>query len=251
MPEKRVRITIALIAASVLLASYLGFFLAQRTERPPIIISDPISDPSPSISQMQTSAPVSDRKERFTAPPSAPTNSVDQAAGGSDSENIAVDVSGAVHHPTLYYLAPGSRVQQALHAAGGPTEDADLDQVNLAEKLSDGEKVFVPHKSNATAPDETANAGNRLSTTSGAAAPSMLSSRSTGKLTSPADGQIDLNSATESDLERLPGVGPAMSARILAYRQQNGKFQSIDDLRQVPGIGDKKLAKLAPFLIVH
>jgi competence protein ComEA len=219
----------------------------------------------------------------------------------SSSSTLAVDVTGAVRNPTLYYLPAGSRLQQAIHAAGGPTKDADLDQVNLAEPVSDGEKVYIPHKGATFAeamsyspstssgePVETSRRhrsypaetieplpplpvsvpryvavtpGNSIGLTSPpppSTAPSDIIAekpkshgRTSSKFRSPADGQVDLNTATEEDLEKIPGIGPAMAGRILAYRQQIGQFHSIDDLRQVSGVGDKKIAKWAPYFVIR
>ena len=160
---------------------------------------------------------------------------------------IYVDVAGAVRRPSLYALPPGSRVMQAILAAGGPVSGADLDAVNLAQKLADGEKIFVPkHTLTSAAPDSPI-------VPVGAASPHPVlkiaktsqTSRS-GKLTADSGQQISLNTATLDDLQKLPTVGPAMAARIVAYRAQAGGFGKVDDLMQVPGIGPKKFAKIAP-----
>lgn len=158
---------------------------------------------------------------------------------------LYVDVSGAVRRPSLYVLPPGSRVMQAVRAAGGPTGEADLDSVNLAEKVTDGQKVFVPKRTAAvpafSLPTPTAGTSTAIKKSSGAKAGSSKMSAGSGET-------VALNAATQEQLERLPGVGPSMAGRILAYRSQVGGFEKPDDLMQVPGLGPKKYAKLAPFI---
>ena len=136
---------------------------------------------------------------------------------------------------------------QAIRAAGGPTAEADLDAVNLAEKVADGEKVFVPKRG---VPPPVPTSNDSLTTplkTAIKTAKGAASGRG-GKIMAASGEQIALNTATEADLERLPSVGPSMAGRILAYRQQAGRFEKIEDLTQVTGIGPKKFAKIAPFV---
>ncbi|MDT0157416.1 helix-hairpin-helix domain-containing protein [Microbacterium sp. ARD32] len=135
-------------------------------------------------------------------------------AGGE----LYVHVLGEVAHPGLYILDADARLVDALAAAGGTLEDADLQAVNLARPLSDGEQVVVPPQG----------AG-------GAAASASASAVG-------ADGRIDLNKATQDDLETLPRIGPALAQRILEWRDDNGRFRAVEDLLAVPGIGDKLLA---------
>jgi competence protein ComEA len=127
-----------------------------------------------------------------------------------------VDVAGAVRRPGLYRLAPGTRVDDAVAAAGGATAHADVSAVNLAAPLADGEQVVVPVR--------------------GAAVEGGGAAGSTGP--------VDLNSATPEQLDTLPGVGPSTAARIVAYRQQHGPFHSLAELDGVSGIGPSKLAEL-------
>ncbi|MGW8483540.1 ComEA family DNA-binding protein [Microbacterium sp. NPDC055903] len=154
-----------------------------------------------------------------------------QAAPGqvieqSDEEGAAVvpaelyvHVLGEVASPGLYVLEQGARVADALAAAGGTLEEADLGAVNLARPLADGEQVVVPALGAATAGESTA---------SGVTA----------------DGVIDLNTADQSALETLPRIGPALAQRIIQWREENGRFASVDDLLAVPGIGTKLLEGL-------
>jgi competence protein ComEA len=149
--------------------------------------------------------------------------------GGSSSRRpIFVHVAGAVRHPGLYELPDGSRVNDAVRAAGGPAKDADLDALNLAAKVKDGDKVLVPAKG--AGPDA------QVPTAGGPAAG--------------ASAVINLNTATLDQLETLPGVGPATAQKIIAYRSDHGGFRSVDDLLNVPGIGPRKLDQIRPHVTV-
>ncbi|PVE92097.1 ComEA family DNA-binding protein [Microbacterium sp. TPD7012] len=136
------------------------------------------------------------------------------ATAGPTGE-LYVHVLGAVAHPGLYVLDLDARLVDALAAAGGTTDDADLAAVNLARVLADGEQIVVP----------TVGA---TSDASGGAAPG--------------DDRIDLNAADQAALETLPRIGPALAERMIAWRDENGRFASVDDLLAVPGIGVKLLA---------
>ncbi len=144
------------------------------------------------------------------APPATPTARPDGA--------ITVHVAGAVIAPGVYRLDSGDRVLDAIEAAGGAGADADADALNLAAAVTDGSRVYVPV------------VGEEI------AGPPAI-----GSPNAPA-GPIDVNRASATDLETLPGVGPATSAAIVAERERNGPFLTVDDLERVPGIGPAKLA---------
>lgn len=135
---------------------------------------------------------------------------------------LAVYVSGEVGHPSLCYLDEGSRVADAIEAAGGFTDEADASALNLARVLSDGEQVDVPALQEATT----------------VTAPSGSSSQAA------ASGRVNINTADAAALESLSGIGQATAAKIIADREANGPFKTIDDLKRVSGIGDKKLEGL-------
>jgi competence protein ComEA len=139
---------------------------------------------------------------------------------------LVVDVAGAVRHGGVYRLHPGSRVVDAIAAAGGPSGEADRDAVNLAAVLSDGERIYLPRQGE----PPTTVVGSRPGTT----VPLPL----------------DLNTATEVQLDQLPGVGPATAAAIVAHRVQHGPFGSVDDLTSVHGIGPAKLEALRGLVTV-
>ena len=134
---------------------------------------------------------------------------------------VTVYVSGEVKKPGLVTLDEDKRVADAVNAAGGVIETADVDHINMAGHLEDGMQGRVPMRLR--------DAGEKGATAS------------PGRQT---DGKINLNTATEKELQELPGIGPAMSARIVEYRESNGAFQSIDDIKKVRGIGASKFEKL-------
>lgn len=146
----------------------------------------------------------------------------------SPAPNLVVHVAGAVQSTGVYPVPAGSRVIDAVQAAGGLAVDANVDAVNLAALLVDGQRVYVP----------------RI----GEVAPVVIDG-SSGPDDAPT-GPIDLNSATADLLETLPGVGPATAAAIIGHRDQHGPFASIDELGDVPGIGPAKLDALRGLVTV-
>ncbi|HVX07834.1 helix-hairpin-helix domain-containing protein [Humibacter sp.] len=144
---------------------------------------------------------------------------------------LYVHVLGAVQRPGLYTLAAGSRVVDAVGAAGGMTDDAEQSGVNLARLLSDGEQLVVPHVGDPVQQPEAPGSGGQPA----GALPGA---------------KVNLNTATEAELDTLPRVGPAMAAKILAWRAENGRFTSIDDLMNVSGIGQKTFDGLKDLVTV-
>lgn len=152
-------------------------------------------------------------------PPLRPT----RAAVPAKAKQVYVDIVGAVRRPGLYRVRSGARVADAVAHAGGPTRKADLQLVNLAALVADGEQVVVPLRGAGGAP---------------AAAPPG----------SAPTGPVHLNSATLEQLDALPGVGPVTAQKIIDFRTQHGGFDSVDDLDAVPGIGPARLADLRPLV---
>jgi competence protein ComEA len=148
------------------------------------------------------------------------------AATGDPSGQVAVHVTGRVRRPGLVRLPAGSRVQDAIHAAGGTTAGADLDAVNLARKLTDGEQVRIPAHGEPPPPAP-----------AGAGGPGAAS------------GPVDLNTATEEQLDALPGVGEVTADRIIAYRTAH-PFTAVDELLEVPGIGQRRFEQLKDLVTV-
>ena len=143
--------------------------------------------------------------------------------GDAAAAEVHVYVSGAVRNPGVYPLRPNDRLQQALKAAGGATEDAQLEAVNLALRVQDEGHYHIPKVGE---------------TPTAAVAQSATGSQSTGpSTTGSCEGLIDLNSASVAELESLPGIGPVRASAIESYREQHGPFLSIDEVMNVSGIG--------------
>src|SRR5690349_22355684 len=147
--------------------------------------------------------------------PSARPAAAAAAPSASPGRELWVDVAGAVRRPGLYKVPAGSRLAVAVERAGGVSPRGDEAGVNLAAELHDGQQIIVPRRGAAGAP-----AGASTSAPGAAAGP------------------ISLSQATEAQLESLDGIGPALAGRILEYRQQHGGFRSLDELKEVSGIGD-------------
>lgn len=127
---------------------------------------------------------------------------------------LRVYVSGAVVNPAVYRLPPGSLVEDAVRAAGGPASDADLDRVNLARELLDQQQVYVPRVGE------------------GSTQPTL-----SGGIAAPGEPLININTATAAELEMLPHIGPTTAQRIVEYRETYGPFETIEEIMEVPGVG--------------
>ncbi|MBS4021997.1 MAG: ComEA family DNA-binding protein [Dethiobacter sp.] len=145
----------------------------------------------------------------------------ERGAQQETSREIVVHVTGAVKEPGIYRLAEGARVFAAIEAAGGAAADADIEALNLAAPLFDGQQVRVPR------PEEGENG------------------------TARGDGRVNINTAAASELEKLPGIGPVRAAAIVEYRNRNGLFRSLEDLTGVTGIGPKTLESLREFITLY
>ena len=202
-----------------------------------LLVSRPGAEPAPALAPVAEASgtpvpqhgevPEPDAVGPATAGAAAPTS-------GSVATNLVVHVAGKVVRPGVVRLPPGSRVVDAIDAAGGAEGGVDLTPLNLARQLSDGEQVLVGV--DPPPGGEVVEGGSGP----GAAAP-------TG---APGDPRLDLNTATATELEELPGVGPVLAARIVAWREENGRFTSTDELREVSGIGPKTYEALADLVRV-
>ena len=148
----------------------------------------------------------------------------DAAASKPEQKIIYVHVVGAVKNPGVYTFAQGARAEAAVEAAGGFAKNANTTVVNLAHELVDGEQIYIPAKGEAGTAQ---GAG-------GAASPS----------------KVNINTANSEELETLPGIGPAIAGEIISYRQLNGRFDSIEDIRNVSGIGDGRFSKIKALICV-
>jgi competence protein ComEA len=155
-------------------------------------------------------------------------------SGPSAGATVLVQVAGEVVHPGVYQVAAGARVQDAVARAGGLTSRADQAGINLVAKVADGQQVIVPRRGAAAG----AQAG------AGGAGPGAGGTAGSGGAAGAGGAKVSLGSATVQQLDSIDGIGPTLAQRIVAYRQQHGGFSSVDELRQVDGIGEKRFQSL-------
>lgn len=148
---------------------------------------------------------------------------LDAGTAPEQTQQLVVYVTGAVQQPGVVNVPQGARIADAIEACGGLLPTADSAKINMAKELSDGQQVRVPEKAGQTAAGPVAG-GKNSSGTEG--------------------GLVNINTADAQQLDTLPGVGPAMAQRIIEYREQNGGFQQVEDLKKIKGIGEAKFSKL-------
>jgi competence protein ComEA len=195
----------ALVAAVVGVAALVGMAV--------VFVLQPPAGPPPALTLPRADA-------GSAAAPSGP-------APSTTAGMVTVHAAGAVASPGVYALPAAARVADVLLAAGGSLPDADLDRINLATRVDDGDRVYVPRRGEIVPPPEGSGLAGGTST---AAGPSTTAS-----------GPIDLNAATIEQLDTLPGIGPATAQAIVSYRNRHGRFRSVTELLEVPGIGPSKL----------
>ncbi|MGK2347977.1 ComEA family DNA-binding protein [Actinomyces sp. W5033] len=221
---------VAMALGALLIA--LALLLAARS-----LLTAPASPPS-SAGATATAGALSGSDLVPVDPASAPATTPaepDGARGGADGQ-VAVHVAGAVVSPGVVVLAAGARVADAIDAAGGAVPEADTDQLNLARVLTDGEQVRVPRQGEETL-TVSAGQGPAQPRQDGAGGPSV-------------PGRVNLNTADATELETLPGIGPALAQRILSYRAEHGAFTSVDELTAVSGIGSARLEALRDLVVL-
>ena len=158
-------------------------------------------------------------------------------------ETIVVHITGEVKKEGVIYLKRGARIVDAIKEAGGETKEADLSQVNLAYELQDGQKIYIPNKNEKisqyiigkngeTMNDNSANTGNESTSYNKEGA------------------KVNINTASQAELDSLPGIGPALAQRIIDFRVENGNFNSIEDIQNVKGIGDSKYEDIKDKIVV-
>lgn len=152
----------------------------------------------------------------------------EEQSGETHISQITVHITGAINNPGVVVLEEGSRIVDALEAAGGETDEADVNRLNLAYVLEDGEKLYIPSKNEEEQEYITQGKDNM----------------------SEGQSKININVAQIEELITLPGVGEATANKIIEYRKENGKFQKIEDLKNVPGIGDSKYENIKTMIRV-
>lgn len=194
---------------------------------------------------------ISTNDEAKTLPVSSLPQSAQSAVTSKTAQvkTVRVQVSGAVLEPGIYDLSANCRVEEAIAAAGGMTENADSERVNLVRKVRDGMQIRVPVKkaartSRTQRKNAQATAGYSASSTK-----KVGSTRAGAEKNNSAVQIVRINSAGVSELQQLPGIGPALAQRIVDTRSR-GRFASVEDLLRVPGIGKAKLAKLRDYVEV-
>ena len=147
-----------------------------------------------------------------------------------EEAKIVIHITGEVKKEGILYLEEGARIADAIKKAGGETEEADLTQVNLAYKLQDGQKIYIPNKNEKVSTYITDNSGNNI----------LTEGNNTQNGEKGGNEKVNINTANQSELDSLPGIGPSLAQRIIDYREENGAFKSIEELQNVKGIGNAK-----------
>ena len=153
---------------------------------------------------------------------------------------VIIHITGAVKSPGVYQLKSTDRIVDAVKIAGGATEEANLDLINLAALLKDGQKIIIPYKTYSETGEEiNTNTYNNVESVYSSSSPVSSSAK------------ININTANANMLQALPGIGPVLSERIIKYRNQNGFFGVIDDIKDVSGIGEKKFEGIKDLICVQ
>lgn len=156
----------------------------------------------------------------------------------NNQEKIVIHITGAICNEGIYELEENSRIADAVKMAGGLKEDADLKQINLAYVLEDGMKINIPSKND--------NSNENINNTENYITKEKLNS--SNNTNSAKTSKININSATQTELETLPGIGPSTALKIINYRKEKGKFNKIEDIKNVNGIGKSKFNKIKEFI---
>ncbi len=170
------------------------------------------------------------------------TRAVTAVVKGNPDATVVVQIMGAVASPGVVSLPAGSRLEQAISAAGGLTSDADITQLYLAARVGDGERISVPRKAR-VASSSPAAAGGKTSASNGPEEPKTSKTVAVTSL-------VNINTATSAQLVALPGIGEVLANRIITYRDSHGPFSSIDQLDDVDGISASLVEKLRPLVTV-
>lgn len=165
------------------------------------------------------------------------TNQIEETINNEEEELIVVHIAGAVNKEGIIRIKEGARIADIIESAGGLTQEADITNINLAYIVEDGQKIKIPNKQEVQE--------------------EKISEEETGKEslienneTIEVNTKININKAEQTELEQLPGVGPSTAIKIIEYRKENGKFQSIEEIKNVPGIGESKFNTMKEFITI-
>lgn len=227
--DKKMYIVIVLLALG-------GFYFVNR---------QPAADNSALLSSSQSMEASSQSLQSSSVSSVAASSS---SATSAASAEVVCDISGAVKHQGVYRLKNGARLENLIEKAGGLTKDAQLKAINRSQLLKDQDKIYIPGKGDKVEAAQTANSA-------AASAPAASTSASSSSVSSSTSGAasgdlINLNTATAADLQKLNGIGEKKAEQIIAYRQEKGSFKSIDELKEVSGIGDKTFAAIKDQLTI-
>lgn len=273
-PGRRGALILIVVAALAALVAAVGVWRDRPEPRPVQAISlSQVTDGSVAPTSHAGSRPPTGLLAAPGVPPSAKVPSSPRTPGGAAPGNpsatptatspattggglIVVSVTGAVHRPGLVKLTPDARVADAIDKAGGVTAQANLTGLNLAEKLVDGASVVVADiagpsgGTSSVSNSGTSGSGLSASGMSGSEPPGFGAGRGSASSGSAAGVKLDLNIADVAALDALPGVGPVTAASIVAWRDKNGRFTSVEQLQEITGIGPAKYAALSPLVKV-
>lgn len=166
------------------------------------------------------------------------------------TKEIMVYITGEVKNPGIYELEENSRIKDVIEKAGGLKETADITDINLATILQDEDKITIPSKEeNKQEKQNTENiqSNKQSKTTEKSQNTTSISTNTTGKNQNT---KVNINTATQTELETLPGIGPSIASKIMSYRKENGKFKSIEEIKKVSGIGESKYANIKELIKV-
>lgn len=215
--ENKKKIIISVILIIILITAFLIYIFITNEE----------------YSSMDLEATVVEKSENIVESEDKNTSeNVNNNQVTEDKEEIAVHITGEVKKQGIIYLEKGSRVADAIKKAGGETKDADLSQINLAYILQDGQKIYVPNKNEKISQYITEKSGNNDT------------EENTTSNSNKEDKKVNINTANQSELDQLPGIGPSIAQKIIEYREENGNFKNIQELQNVKGIGNAKYEEI-------
>lgn len=170
-----------------------------------------------------------------------------------EDTKIIVHVSGAVNKEGIVELEENSRISDAIDKAEGLKENADTKNINLAFKLEDGMKIYIPTIGESIAENEVNENNNMIDETSKyvTSESGVAQEENNGQTEEKKSEKVNINKATQTELEGLPGIGPATAIKIINYRNENGKFKNIEDIKEVSGIGDAKYENIKDLICVE